>query len=62
MTHTTDLATLRRCRWHATADLLSDAGKAAARARVLLSLPVYLHTPIDKRALLALRRIARGGK
>lgn len=61
MTHATDLATLRRCKWHTTADLLSDAGKAREIATTLLRMPMQSWNPIDKRALLALKRIARGG-
>lgn len=52
---------LHRCRWHATAELLErDRAAAPARAAALLRLPVYVHTPIDRRALAVLRAIARG--
>lgn len=62
MTLHTNLARLRRCRWNATADLLDrDHAAAPARAKVLLRMPMHGHTPQDKRALAALRRIA-GGK
>lgn len=61
MTLATNLARLRRCRWHTTADLLRDTAKPAEVAQTLLRMPVYLHTPQDRAALAALRRIA-GGK
>ena len=61
MTLPTNLARLRRCKWHTTADLLRDTAKPAEVAATLLRMPCWSWSPQDKRALAALRRIA-GGK
>ena len=56
-----DLDRLRRIGWNATADVLAaDPALTVARARLLLAMPVFPHSPVDVRALRALRRIAKG--
>lgn len=57
---TTDLDRLRRIGWHTTADVLAaDPERTVDRARLLLSLPVFPHSPVDVRGMRLLKRIAR---